>query len=79
VPAAIYVMAVGPFGEASAGWGVPVSTDTAFAPGVLALLGSRIAPNVRVLLLAIASVEPRLAGDDGCVACAAQPSLPSCA
>lgn len=57
VPAAIYVMAVGLFGDASVGWGVPVSTDTAFALGVLALLGSRIAPNVRVLLLAIAIID----------------------
>jgi NhaA family Na+:H+ antiporter len=61
VPAAIYVMAVGPFGDASAGWGVPVSTDTAFALGVLALLGSRIAPNMRVLLLAIAIIDDVLA------------------
>lgn len=57
VPAAIYLMAVGSFGDASAGWGVPVSTDTAFSLGVLALLGSRIAPNVRVLLLAIAIID----------------------
>jgi NhaA family Na+:H+ antiporter len=56
-PAAIYVMAVGLFGDASVGWGVPVSTDTAFSLGVLTLLGLRIAPNVRVLLLAIAIID----------------------
>ena len=61
VPAAIYVAMVGPVGDASPGWGVPVSTDTAFALGVLALLGSRIPPTLRVLLLAIAIIDDLLA------------------
>ncbi len=55
VPAAIYLL-IGP-GDARAGWSVPVSTDTAFALGVLALLGSRIAPSLRVVLLAIAIID----------------------
>jgi NhaA family Na+:H+ antiporter len=61
VPAAIFVMLVGAVGDASVGWGVPISTDTAFALGVLALLGPRIAPGLRVLLLAIAIVDDLLA------------------
>jgi NhaA family Na+:H+ antiporter len=55
VPAAIYLLAGPP--DAREGWAVPVSTDTAFALGVLALLGSRIVPGLRVLLLAIAIID----------------------
>ena len=55
IPAAIYVL-VGP-ADARRGWAVPVSTDTAFALGIFALLGARIAPPLRVLLLAIAIID----------------------
>jgi len=56
IPAAIY--AVCNTGRAgAAGWGVPIATDIAFAVGVLALLGRRVAPPVRVLLLALAVVD----------------------
>lgn len=56
VPAVIY--AACNLGRAEIrGWGVPLATDIAFAVGVLTLLGRRVAPQVRVLLLAIAVID----------------------
>ncbi|HEX7842579.1 MAG TPA: Na+/H+ antiporter NhaA [Kofleriaceae bacterium] len=56
VPAAIYAACnLGRAGHA--GWGVPMATDIAFAVGVLTLLGRRIPPGGRVLLLAIAAID----------------------
>ena len=56
VPAALY-LAFNPSGEAAQGWGVAISTDTAFVLGVLALVGSRAPTQLRVFLLTLAIVD----------------------
>jgi NhaA family Na+:H+ antiporter len=56
LPAAIFV-ALNAGGPGLRAWAVPTTTDTAFAVGFLALLGSRVAPNAKVLLLSIAIVD----------------------
>jgi NhaA family Na+:H+ antiporter len=55
-PAAIY--AALNHGHVSVrGWGVPMATDIAFAVGVFALLGKRVRPALRILLLALAVID----------------------
>lgn len=44
-------------GPAASGWGVPMSTDTAFVVGVLALFGPRCPDQLRLFLLALAIVD----------------------
>jgi hypothetical protein len=60
VPVAIF-LAVNAGGPGAKGWGVAMSTDTAFALGALALLTPRAATRTRVFLLSLAVVDDLVA------------------
>jgi len=57
VPALVYLAATGFDPALMRGWAIPSATDIAFAVGVLALLGSRATPTLKLLLVAIAIVD----------------------
>ena len=56
VPAALYA-ALNAGGAGSAGWGIPMATDIAFAVGVVALLGRAVPSSLKVFLLTLAIVD----------------------
>jgi NhaA family Na+:H+ antiporter len=57
VPALVYLAITGFDPALIRGWAIPSATDIAFAIGVLALLGKRANPSVKLLLVTIAIVD----------------------
>jgi NhaA family Na+:H+ antiporter len=57
VPALIYLAITWNAPYARPGWGVPVATDIAFTLGIMALLGSRVAPSLKLFVTALAIID----------------------
>lgn len=59
-PALIYLLVV-PSGPHTAGWGLTIATDTAFAVALIVVLGSRVPVELRVFLTAVVIVDDLVA------------------
>jgi Na+/H+ antiporter NhaA len=60
IPVCLFVL-IGGGHAAGGGWGVAMSTDTAFALGMLALVGRRFPPSLRAFMLTVAVVDDLVA------------------
>ncbi|HEX6150239.1 Na+/H+ antiporter NhaA [Nocardioides sp.] len=56
VPALLY-LALNPGGDAAAGWGIVIGTDTAFLLGMLALVGPAVSTQLRIFLLTLTVID----------------------
>lgn len=57
MPALVFLLVTGGNPALQPGWAIPAATDIAFALGVLALIGKRAPPSLRLFLLTVAIVD----------------------
>ena len=57
IPAVVYLAVTRGAADLRGGWAIPAATDIAFAVGILALLGPRAPPSLKLLLVTIAVID----------------------